>query len=91
MDNDKRCTLTVEVPRKRPELKDTIKDALREALRKGLIEAGNSLIGRLSRDEDDSGTELTIDIPKIEFIDPQDETIIAGSLGSGTEETEELE
>ncbi|MAP19444.1 MAG: hypothetical protein CL582_00720, partial [Alteromonadaceae bacterium] len=65
MDNDKRCTLTVEVPRKRPEFKDVLKDALREAARAGLIASGNSLIERLSRGTDDSGTELTIDIPKL--------------------------
>lgn len=62
MDNNKRCTLKVEVPRKRPELKDV----LLEAGIQGLKEAASALANSLSRNDDNSrSVELTIDVPKI--------------------------
>ena len=62
MDNNKRCTLKVEVPRKRPELKDV----LIEAGIQGLKEAASALANSLTSNEDNGGTvEWTIDIPKI--------------------------
>ena len=52
----------MEVPRKRPELKDV----LIEAGIQGLKEAANALANSLSRNDDNSGSiELTIDVPKI--------------------------
>ena len=62
MDNNKRCTLKVEVPRKRPELKDV----LLEAGLQGLKEAASALANSLSRNDDNSrNVKLTIDVPKI--------------------------
>lgn len=81
MDNDKRCTLTVEVPRKRTKLKDV----LIEAGMAGLAEAVNALSSIISQDNNRSGVELTIEVPKIKL--PSDEESDTATESSPQEET----
>jgi len=62
-DNNKRCTVRVEVPRKKPELKDVIIDAGIQ----GLKEAAQALARSLTHNDDNSPAfALTIDVPKIQ-------------------------
>ena len=62
MDNNKRCTLKVEVPRKRPELKDVLIEAGIE----GLKQAASALARSLTPNDDNRNVaSLTISIPKI--------------------------
>jgi|TARA_Y100000310_G_scaffold334995_1_gene415984 hypothetical protein len=64
MDNHKRCTLQVEVPRKQPELKDLLFDACIQGIR----EAARALANSLSSNDDSSRSiGLTIDVPKIKI------------------------
>ena len=92
MDNDKRCTLRVEVPRKPAKFKDVLKDVLKDACVEGIIGAANSLTSSLSRKTGDRDTELTIDIPKVELLGPPTEdTIVDNSDTWLSQETEEIE
>tara|TARA_B000000460_G_scaffold47234_1_gene30265 strand:+ start:1937 stop:2215 length:279 start_codon:yes stop_codon:yes gene_type:complete len=92
MDNDKRSELKVEVPRKKPKLKDTVVDISTEVLRNGAIEMARTLFNRLSRNPDDRNIELRIDIPKIQFgSQPIDETMVIDVDDWTEEETKELE
>ena len=85
MDNDKRCTLTVEVPRKRPKLKDV----LIEASMAGLKEAVNALSSIISQDNNRTNVELTIDVPKIKL--PSDKESDTATESSSQEETDNKE
>jgi len=70
MDNNKRCTLKVEVPRKRQELKDVLIDAGIDGLR----EAASALARSLSPNDDNRpSTTLTISVPKINVSSSSDE------------------
>jgi len=62
-DNNKRCSMRVEVPRKKPELKDVMIDAGIEGLRA----AASTLARSLTHNNDNSPMfALTIDVPKIQ-------------------------
>lgn len=70
MDNNKRLTLKVEVPRKRQELKDVFIDAGINGLREAALALGRAL----SPNDDNRPThELTINVPKINVSSSSDE------------------
>lgn len=71
MDNNKRSTLKVEVPRNRRTIKEILIDAGLEGLKETLSSLSKALD---NSDGNSSGAEITIDIPKINIISGQNDT-----------------